>query len=361
MYCGLLSLVPPPLKIVLAASVFLLFLFLRRLFARLFIYLFDKMDGKIRSYIGSEITVVLEPPLRLFIVIAGVWIASIILGFSGSTKKYIDVALHSMTAFLLFWIAFRFTGIITSFMQKYIVKSGSNTDSSIFKLINNGLRVVIVILCTAVILKDWGYDIAALLTGLGLGGLAFALAARDTLANLFGGIVIMIDRPFNIGDWVITPHAEGIVEEIGFRSTRIRTFEQTLVTIPNSLLGSEAVTNWSRTDKRRISLSLNLAIEVIQKTQECISILRKTLKEHPAACPETVLVHLEKFDDKSMQVMIQLYVNTTDWQEFLKVREDINFKLITVLQETGIFATKSTEAVNTQTHPTAPSLASQER
>ncbi|MFP3359363.1 mechanosensitive ion channel family protein, partial [Planococcus sp. SIMBA_143] len=126
--------------------------------------------------------------------------------------------------------------------HKYNVK----IDHILIPFFSKALRLIIVAIGISVIAQEFEYDINGFVAGLGIGGLAFALAAKDALANLFGGIIIITEKPFTIGDWIKTPSVEGTIEDISFRSTKVRTFAQALVTVPNATLSNEAITNWSK-------------------------------------------------------------------------------------------------------------------
>jgi MscS family membrane protein len=203
--------------------------------------------------------------------------------------------------------------------------------------INKGIKVIVVIVGITVIAKEWRYDLGALLTGLGLGGLAFALAAQDTLANMFGGMTIMLDKPFSVGDWILTPDVEGTVEDIGFRSTRIRTFAHALVTVPNSTLAKTAITNWSRMGKRRITFNLRIKY---QTTAEKMNILlektREMLTSHAEIHQQTIFVFFDKFGEDSYELFFYFFTKTTNWQKFLEVKEDVNLRIMQILDELEI-------------------------
>src|SRR5699024_6731493 len=127
-------------------------------------------------------------------------------------------------------------------------------DEILVSFLSRALQFIIIAMAISIVLQEFDYHIGGLITGLGIGGLAISLAAKDALANLFGGVVIVTEKPFTINDWIMTPSVEGTVEDISFRSTKVRTFDQALVVVPNATLANEAITNWSKMGKRRISL-----------------------------------------------------------------------------------------------------------
>ena len=126
----------------------------------------------------------------------------------------------------------------------------------VIPLLSKALRFVIIAIAITVILQEFDYEVSGFVAGLGLGGLAISLAAKEALANMLGGIVIITEKPFVIGDWIFTPSIEGTVVEITFRSTKVRTFADALVTMPNDTLVNEPITNWSRMEKRRHTFNL---------------------------------------------------------------------------------------------------------
>ena len=202
---------------------------------------------------------------------------------------------------------------------------------------SNLARFLIIALALVIIVQEWNYDVNGFIAGLGLGGLAFALAAKDALANIFGGIVIIMEKPFVIGDWIAVPEDEGVVENISFRSTKIRAFSHASITIPNSTLANEAITNYSRMGKRRISFNLGLTYDTPRsKVEECVRLIKQMLVEHPGIHPETILVSFDLFNESSLDIFIYCFTNTTTWSEYLEVRQDVNLKIMAILEDEGI-------------------------
>ena len=190
---------------------------------------------------------------------------------------------------------------------------------------------------TITILSDWGYNIGALLTGLGLGGLAFALAAKDTLANLFGSIMIMIDRPFRMGDWILTPTVEGTVEDIGFRSTKIRTFAQALVSVPNSIVSNEPITNWTRMGKRRITFRLGVKYDTTpEQMRKLVKEIKEMLHLYDEIHPQTIYVYFENFGDSALEIFLYFFTKTTNWMKYLEIKEEVNLRIMKILDEVGV-------------------------
>ena len=151
-------------------------------------------------------------------------------------------------------------------------------DKIVFPFLSRILRSIIIGLTICVVLDEWGYNVNGFITGLGIGGLAFALAAQETLANLFGGLVIILDKPFSIGDYIKTANVEGTVEDINFRSTKIRALDKGLVTEPNSVIAKSTIINWTKRDVRRMSFNIGVTYHTSkEQLQNCITKIRNML------------------------------------------------------------------------------------
>lgn len=187
------------------------------------------------------------------------------------------------------------------------------------------------------IAQEFNYDVNGFVAGLGLGGLAFALAAKDTISNFFGGIIIITEKPFTIGDWVETSSVTGGVEDITFRSTRFRTAQGALVTVPNSTLSMEAITNWTRMTKRQVTFSVRVSYATpIDRLERCITRLREMLREHEGVHDDTIMVNFDVFADSYYNLFFNFYTKTIVWAESLDVRQDINRRIIDIFAEEGV-------------------------
>lgn len=320
-----------------ALAIILLAILLRRIFVNVIVRLLKKATKKTRTDFDDQLLAVIEKPARFIFLIIGIYLAMKVLPLSLKVDLFIDRVAKSFIMFSLFWAGYRASDVLASFIKHIVEKTGSKIDNMLSTFISNGLKAVVLAIGSITVLQIWVKDIAGILTGLGLGGLAFALAAKDTAANLFGSITIMIDKPFGIGDWIKTPHVEGTVEEIGFRSTRVRTFAQALVTIPNSTMSNDPITNWSRMGKRRITFRLGVTYDTTNdQMRECVRRIREMLENHPEVHPETIFVYFERFGESSLDIFLYLFTKTTVWQKYLEVQEDINLKIMDILDELGI-------------------------
>ena len=212
-------------------------------------------------------------------------------------------------------------------------------EESLANIVSAFLRFFLAAVALAMIVSEWGYDINGFIAGLSLGGLAISLAAKDSLANVFGSIVIIMDKPFMVGDWISANGIEGTVEKISLRSTSIRTFPQALVYVPNSLLSNTPITNHTKRAKRRIEFNLGVTYATTpEQLQKCVQSIHSFLFEHEGIYQEDMTVTFNSFGDSSLNIFVICYTKTTNYIEFLKLREEINFALLNILSEYGVSA-----------------------
>jgi MscS family membrane protein len=195
-------------------------------------------------------------------------------------------------------------------------------------------KVVVVLLGLAAVFQEWGFNVAAVLGSLGLVGMAVALGAQDLIKNMFAGLTIFLDHIFEKGNWIRTPDVDGIVEDIGFRATKVRQFDKALVNIPNSKLASEALINFSRMTQRRIYWTIGLdTLEYLHENPDFETDPSKT----------KTFVFVDSFGASSIDVMLYCFTKTTNWGEWLAVKEKLAYKIKEIVEHHGAsFAFPST-------------------
>jgi MscS family membrane protein len=230
-------------RIIVAGLIIIFTLTIRKILVNLLIAVLKRITAKTKTELDDQLVNAIEPPARLIVITAGILIAVRVLGLETAGDSFLGRFIRSMFIFSVFWAVYRAAGVFSGLFERFSSKTSTRLDDLLVPFINKGIKVIVVIIGISVIASEWEYDLGAFLAGLGLGGLAFALAAQETLANFFGGLTIMVDKPFAIGDWITCSGVEGLVEDIGFRSTKVRTAEQALVNVPNSIIAKAAVTN----------------------------------------------------------------------------------------------------------------------
>lgn len=203
--------------------------------------------------------------------------------------------------------------------------------------ITEALKVVVIIFSVFFILGAiFELNVASLVAGLGIGGLAIALAAKESLENLLGSFTIFLDKPFVIGDLIKSGEVVGNVENIGFRSTRIRTLEKSFVTIPNKKLVDNELDNLSHRSQRRTNFNVGLTHETkVGQFKNIITDIQTFIANHPHISKDEMQVRLHNFDINSINIMIIYFVNKIDYNVYLDVREEVNFKIMEIVEKHG--------------------------
>ncbi len=211
-------------------------------------------------------------------------------------------------------------------------------DSSFTRFLTGFYRVMVIALSLVILLSELGYNINGLITGLGLGGLTVALAAKDSAANLFGGLILVIDKPFEIGDWVSCTSVEGTVEDINMRNTIIRNDSGALTTMPNAMLSAEPITNFSSAmEQRRADITLTLLYSTTRKEMETfIASIHNLLEKDEEILPDRFLVCFSEFGDSSLNVRLIFYTTIPGYFDYLRICERINFAIMSLAEEQGI-------------------------
>ena len=215
---------------------------------------------------------------------------------------------------------------------------GEEIDQTTVDAIAKLLRISVIIIGFLIVLQSIGYSISGVLAFGGVGGIAVGFAARDLLANFFGGLMIYMDRPFNVGDWIRSPdkEIEGTVEKIGWRSTIIRTFDKRPLHVPNSIFSNISVENPSRMSNRRIKETIGIRYDDLSKMEKIINDVEKMLKNHvDIDTTETLMVNFNEFAPSSLDFFIYTFTKTTDWAHYHKIKQDVLLKIINIIESNG--------------------------
>ncbi len=227
-------------------------------------------------------------------------------------------------------------------------------DKTTAKAISKLLRASVFITALLIVMQSFGYSVSGILAFGGIGGLAVGFAAKDLLANFFGGAMIYLDRPFKVGDWIRSPdrNIEGVVEDIGWRLTRIRTFEKRPLYVPNATFNQIALENPSRMLNRRIYETVGIRYDDVAKMSSIIEQVKKMLKEHPELDPQqTIIANFNSFAASSLDFFIYAYTKTTDWVAYHGVKQDVMLKVIDIIESHGAECAFPTSTLHIQSIP----------
>ena len=322
----------PVYKIVAAFFIFFLFIFARKFFTLIILSFLKKLVSKTKTEIDDKFLHAVRNPLRFLFIIAGIYFLFYFLNTSGAVLGHL---LRGLLIFDLFWMIYNIITEFEEYVYRFLGKFGKASKELASFLIKI-TKVFVVTVGIAALLQDWGINVTGFLASLGLGGLAFALAAKDTAANIFGGIAILTDNIFKIGEWVKIGTAEGVVEDIGMRTTKIRAFDKRLIVVPNSVIANSNVENFSRRDRRRIMMRLGLTYDTTLETmKKILNEIRSMLLEHPNIHNDPMLVYFDEYQDSSLSVFCYFFAKTAVWEDYLKIREDVNFKIKEIVEKNG--------------------------
>ena len=318
-----------------------------------------KLDKTVNVW-DDAILASLIKPLNLL-----VWIFGLSLAASYLNITDIEIVQQVGIIFVIAWTLVRFTKEVENNVLLRGEKIGNKIDKTTADAIAQLLRISIIITASLVALQTLGFNISAILAFGGIGGIAIGFAAKDLLANFFGGMMIYLDRPFAIGDWIRSPDKkiEGTVEKIGWRLTVIRTFDKRPLYIPNAIFSTISVENPSRMSHRRIYETFGLRYDDIAQLPSIVSEVKEMLLKHPdIEQSQTMIVNFNEFAASSLNFFIYTFTKTTDWIEFHKIKQDVLFKVISIVEKHGAemaFPTSTIhipENINTDTLSASPGL-----
>lgn len=275
-------------------------------------------------------------PVKNFILLLGAYFA--LKYYLPAAYDYILNKLFSSGTIILFAKAlYQLIGIYMENEEEIYGLLNREIDKILIPFLSKILRFLVCALAFVSIASEWGYDVNGFVAGLGLGGLAFALAAKDMLANIFSGVVIIMDKPFNIGDWIKSGEVEGTVVDINFRSTKIRRFDQALVNVPNSNLVNGSIVNFTKRPMRQITFHLGITYDTpASKVKTCMEKIEQYLREHEGVDDATIFVKLDKLGDSALEVFLYFFTKTIVWAEYLTIKQDVNFKILEIVEEEGV-------------------------
>ena len=308
-----------------------------RWISRLAVYIADILVKRTRLKINGNVLRSFTGPFQLILPVVMFRGALPALGLSALMR----LAAERICEFLLItgsaWLCVRGVDAFIAGLHAVLVARKSSFPYSTLSLTSRILKLAILAFALTALLSDWGYNTSAILAGLGVGGIAIALAAQKTIENLFGGVAVISDRAVKIGDFCKFGSGSGTVEDIGLRSTRIRTINRTLVTVPNGAFSSMTLENLSRADKTLFHITLNLRRDTTpEQVREVLDSVGRTLRTHPKIEAAAVPVRFIGLGSYSLDLEVFVYVLTTDGDEFLKIQQEL---LLTILNEVAAAGT----------------------
>ncbi len=323
-------------RVSLAILILLFALVLRQLFTRFFIGWLKSLAAKTRFTLDEAIIETLEPPIRFIPVVLGVFLAAQALEPEGEVAIFAHNLIRSLIAYTIFWSLYCTLGPVSTLLTRL----EKVFTSELVDWVVRAMRVLVIVIGAAAILEIWGIQVGPIIAGFGLFGVAVALGAQDLFKNLIAGLLILGEKRFKKGDWIRADGVvEGTVEMIGFRSTMIRRFDKAPVMVPNAQLSDSAVTNFSEMTYRRIhwKIGVEYRTSVDQLRQIRDAIEAHILEHDDFVSPEeaSTFVRIDAFGDSSIDIMVYCFTRTKIWGDYLKVKEDLAYKLIEIVEGAG--------------------------
>lgn len=276
-----------------------------------------------------------EEPLVFAIIATGIWFGLSLLVLPVMAASAVSHSYSIILALLIGWMIARlFDAFYLEYLVPWASKTENDLDDQLMPILRKGVKMTIWILAIIIGLNNAGYDVAALIAGLGIGGLALAMAAKDTVSNIFGGFTIFTDKPFRLKDRIVVAGYDGTVEEIGVRSTRIKTLAGRMVTIPNAKFADAPVENISVEPSRKIVLDLGLTYDTApEKMQDAMDIL-KTINDANSNTEEKSVIAFNGFGDFAMNIMFVYYISKGS--DIAGTQTEINMEILKRFNESGL-------------------------
>ena len=275
-------------------------------------------------------------PIRLAIAVLIFQAGLVPLGLGVEAMALFSAILSAFLIVAVTWLLIRGSDVLSSIVEERLVERGQMSATVLVPPGRKAVKVIILLFALVAIVSNFGFNVTALLASLGVGGIAVALAAQKTIENLFGGVILYADRPVRVGDFCRFGDKMGTVEEIGIRSTRVRTLDHTVITIPNATFSNIEIDNITARERIRLRTLITVRYETSPDQLRYILVeIRKLLYSHERVIPDTPRVRFINFGAYSLDIEVLAYVNTTDWSEFLGIREDIFLRIMDIIEASG--------------------------
>ena len=319
-------------QILIGVGIFLVFLIFRGIISKVIIKRLDSIAKKTTNKLDDTFVQAMEGPARFLPIVLGFFIASYYMSFSEDGRAIVDTINRTLITIFIFWVIHQIIepiSYILSGLDKVLTRE-------LIGWIIKSLKILIFILGLAAVLELWGIKIGPIIAGLGLFGVAVALGAQDLFKNLISGILVLVEKRFKIGDWILVENIiEGIVEKIGFRSTVIRKFDKSIAIIPNFQFAENAVINISQTTNWIISWTINLQYDsTVDQLKTIRNEIEDYIKKHEDYKPDLgYAVRVDSFAESSIDMYVRCFTKTDDWDEWLAVKERLAIQIKQIVEK----------------------------
>lgn len=339
-----------PWQVVALAVLLLLGFIARVLVANLITSQVKRLMERLKIQWGHELIHDSALPLGTLAMAGVVAVGAPSLALGVTVAQVVMLGVRTLAAVSIVMLIYRAVDLLAAFLAHRASGTHTKLDDQLVPLVRRGLKIVTVVLGIIFVLQNLEVNVGSLLATLGIGSLAFALAAKDTVGNLFGSITIFLDKPFQIGDWVVTSGVEGIVEEVGFRSTRIRTFYNSVVTIPNGKFTDAIVDNYGLRKYRRCFVTLSLTYETTPEQMEAFCDgVRAIIAAHPQTRKDYYEVHFSGYGESGLSVMLYFFFEVDSWSKELRARHEVFLDVWRLAHKLGVSFAFPTRTLHLET------------
>ncbi len=306
---------------------------------------FEKLTKRSKTEIDDALVRLTRKPVRFLIKCATLIMAFNMVILGSEMKPALSESLRNGSAHLIksiviisiCWIFSRLTSKMEHLIAEFKILFQVELNHLVAPFISKMLNILVWAIAALMIASEFNFDVTGFVASLGLTGLAVALAGKSMMGNLFGGFAIIGDKTFDIGDWIVADGVEGTVENISMWSTKVRTFDKGLVTVPNEILASTKILNYSKRDQRRVSFTLGVTYETpAEKVQKVVDNIRDMLVEHPKVANDIILVNFENFGDSALEIKVYYFTLSSELLEFMEIREDVNLRIMGLLKAENV-------------------------
>lgn len=332
--------------LILVALVLFGFIFLRYFSKILSNFLYRFIEKYAEGISKEKFFDTLHKPLAWFVMLVIIYIATSHIEFPGEwnlapiekfgLRMILERLYQFVTIWSIAWILLRIVDFMGLIFLKRAERTASKQDDQMVNFAVEAIRIIVIVFTVFIILGTvFQANVGSLIAGLGIGGLAIALAAKESLENLLSSFIIFLDKPFVVGDNVTVGKISGTVEKVGFRSTRLRTVEKSFVTLPNRKMVDAELDNLSLRTFTRAKFVIGILYSTPEdKVKSIVGEIQKLLDDHPRTNQDGT-VHFYEFGESSLNLLIQYFADTLDWKEYMKIREEINYRIVGIIKKNG--------------------------
>ncbi len=324
---------------------------------KLFTFLIEKLIIQLLLRFGyqklaNEVIVPVAKPVSFLVIFPLLILLVPVLQLPITMNKYVILILRAIWPVFAIIFFYRLVDIISFYFAKMADKTESTLDDQLVPLVRKVLKTFVVVVGGLFILDNLEFDITGLIAGISIGGLAFALAAQDTIKNFFGSLMIFVDRPFQVGDWITSGDVDGTVEEVGFRSTRIRTFRNSVMYIPNGVITNQMIDNHGLRKYRRFMTRVALTYDTPPELIEAfVTGLEEIVKQHPNTRKDYYEIHFNDMGASSLDVLFYIFFKVPSWSDELRSRHEVLLEIVKLAEKLGVNFAFPTQTLHVETFP----------